>query len=354
LQRQFRHFEDGLRGILAGHFDVTHEIDTILESSPPGAETLKRLMPLLGGAQQLHHFFERIEHTADPAWLEPLEQSKFLAPPKPIRDESRGTAYWGWPAGRYLKRVATVPEAQEAVVRIAAEIETDNVRVHDDIGDIALALPPRLAAKLVPRLVKWLAKSYVDWSQLDDKLGALAARLAEGGERAGALELLRKLTGKPVRNHRGEPTSLEPYGLRGILRRDLPAIIGGLGLEGFTVVCKALDAELRSFGEDAEQDRSEVWRPAVERDGQSPGSMRDVLVEAVVRAGELCVANGTGTLPEIVERLEAHGPWIFRRIALHVIRALPTPPPDLVAPRLLDRTLFDRFITCREYRMLLQ
>lgn len=356
LERRFRRFEDGLRGILAGHFQVTQAIDEILATGPPGAETLARLMPLLGGAQQLHHFFERIE---DPAWLEPLARSGLLscAPAVVVHesDAGRSLRYPGWPAAKFLMRQAGHEAVQERVAEVANAVQdADNPWVHHDLAEIALRLQPRCAARLVRKLITCLETSDLSWSHLDDRLGALAAHLAGGGERSAALLLLRKLTGKPVRTPRGARATIDAYNLRRILRRDLPAIVGGLGLEVLSVVCRALDAEMRAWNEDQEHDRSEVWRPAVEGNGRFSYSTRDVLVSAVVQSGELCVATGAATLPEVVEQIEGHRRWIFRRIALYLLASTPDAPDEWLTARLLDRGLFDAFDRAREYRLLLQ
>lgn len=358
LERRFRHFEDGLRGILAGHFEVTKEIDAILDASPPGDATLQRLMPLLGGAEQLRHFFNRID---DPAWLEPLERQGFLAVPEPIRDESRGTtAHWWWPAGPYLIRMAAVPEAQEAVARIASKIETANVTIHDDLAAIALASPPRLAARLVKPLVRAL-RSESAMELFTKTIGELTERLALSGEHAAAKELLKGLVAvipdSTTKIHESWPatprTRVDHHSLSRIFERHLPGIVSGLGLDALRVLGHALSDALRlsDRGDPRESidDHSSIWRPALER--HADGDARDVLVTAVLHATEQLT---TTNAPAAIAYLRQRQWLVFQRIGMHVLARSAAPPQELVAAFALDRRLFDGSALCEEYGALLQ
>ncbi len=50
--------------------------------------------------------------------------------------------------------------------------------------------------------------------------------------------------------------------------------------------------------------------------------------------------------------LEARGWWIFRRIAIHLLRRFPAAAPDFVAARLTHRALFDEMAVSHEYALL--
>ena len=68
--------------------------------------------------------------------------------------------------------MAQIPDVQSLVLEITTRIPfTKNSRVHDDLADIATALPPELAAKLVPQMCKWI-ESPVQML-LPDKIGKL-------------------------------------------------------------------------------------------------------------------------------------------------------------------------------------
>src|SRR5215207_2844048 len=88
------------------------------------------------------YFFDQLR---SPDWIQPLfENGLFQNPPEPIR-EGDYIKFPFWPESQYLARVASL--APESVLEIALQIETDNVRVHEDIADAACAMTPHLAAQ---------------------------------------------------------------------------------------------------------------------------------------------------------------------------------------------------------------
>lgn len=366
LQRQFRHFEDGLRGITEGHFQVVRAIASIVEASPPSGETLERLMPLLGGAEQLRYFF-RHPRLEDPAWLLVLEAGGFFAqPPGPIIDQDKRTeTHVRWPASEYLVRMAAYAEARETLVRIARMIGSANTTIRDNLIELALRLPPPSAAVLVPVLMTSLRQTRWNWAPVE-KLGALTDALAGSGEVAAARRLLKGLVEvvpDPTTSGSGASglsptprTRVHWHHIERIVHTHLAGIIAGLGLEGLDILCQALAKAVRLSGraeiEEGVEDYSHIWRPRIEGGGNDDA--RDVLVTAVRVAVKQLVERDGANVQRVWDALERWRWHVFRRIELHALTELPALAPNLVAARLLDRTLFESFATCREYRMLLQ
>jgi len=57
--------------------------------------------------------------------------------------------------------MAAVAEVQEKVLDIAIQIgDTENIRVYEDLAEIALALPATLGVQLVPHIQRGLASPY--------------------------------------------------------------------------------------------------------------------------------------------------------------------------------------------------
>src|SRR6266516_490294 len=84
--------------------------------------------------------------------------------------------------------MAKLPEAHQWVSEIALAIPpTENVLVQEDLADIALSLPARIAVSFVGKAKQWIVSSYL--SLRSEKLGALIAHLARGGEGDVALDL---------------------------------------------------------------------------------------------------------------------------------------------------------------------
>ena len=95
-----------------------------------------------------YEFF--FDHLKTPAWIEPLwQEDMFCYPPKAVR-EGNYIRFPPWPESRYLARMAN--QASALVLKVLLKVpETDNVRVHEDMTDAALAMPPELAAKWVKK-----------------------------------------------------------------------------------------------------------------------------------------------------------------------------------------------------------
>jgi hypothetical protein len=155
----------------------------------PTPEQIDRTVALLAQREHHRHFFDLLEN---PEWLGPQEKKGFLkSPPPPIPDESRGAvAFPVWPESRYLARMSKL--APEKVAQILRTIpDTENLRVHDDLADAALAMPAELAAEFVPKVINWIQSPF--HALLPEKLGALFSRLASSGEVDSALELAKAI-----------------------------------------------------------------------------------------------------------------------------------------------------------------
>src|SRR5882724_2577828 len=124
----------------------------------PTPETVERaLTEIAKGFAQYSYFFD---HLNSPGWIEPLGKKGFFTDPPAPKAEENSVSYPYWPESRYLTRMANIPEAQEAVVNTVLKIpKTSNIRVHLDIVESALALPPQLSARLLPKTEEWFAIS---------------------------------------------------------------------------------------------------------------------------------------------------------------------------------------------------
>lgn len=313
-------------------------------------------MARLGHGEYHRYFFDRLEN---PEWIRPLKAKGFFSsPPKPVREESRGTiAFPPWPESRYLFRMAT--RAPEAVIEVVLEIpDTENVRVHEDLADIALALPAPFAAKLVPQAKTRIQTPYQ--LLLPEKLGALVSKLVQEGEAEGALDLARALLEvlpdpKPilVPEPRGH---FDSWHYEGILRKDLPQLVMKAGMPALTLVCDLLDVAVkfaqRGDEEKGSEDYSSIWRPAIEYGRGSWHGVTDILVSAVCDSARELVTQNLATTAHVVEALEKRRWQVFHRIALHVLRLFADRAPSLVAEKLREPARFDRSGILREYSLL--
>jgi hypothetical protein len=189
--RKFELFESVLGSLIRAFFASLDELDEILAASD--VIQVDRAVSLLARTGHYRYFFDKLN---DPRWISPLaEKGFFRHPPALIPVEGGQYVHIPqWPESRFLARIirSASEQEQEQLADIACAIpETENASVHQDLAEIALAVPPRLAVRLVPRAKKWVDKFTFFLVPL--KLGELAVHLARGGYFKEARDLVRHL-----------------------------------------------------------------------------------------------------------------------------------------------------------------
>ena len=355
FKKNFELFESTLLAIVRGvstFFDNTDELDAIIKESPT-PERVEAAIARMGHGEFHRYFFENLQ---SPEWIRPLAKKKFFSsPPPPIRDEDESTiTFTVWPESRYLFRMARLdPEAVvETVLRIP---ETENTRVHDDLVDIALALPGALAARLVPQAKGWIRTPF--GVVLPQKLGALVAKLVEEGEKTAALDLAGTLLEvfpdpKPVLVP--EPIGhVDAWHYERILRKNIAVLVAIVGLPALELLADLLAEALRLSQKEPDaddfEDYSFVWRPAIEHGRGFSRGVSDPLTSAVVDAALHLVTNDQASVADVVLALEKRKWTLFHRIALHVLRLFADRAPDLVLEKLQLPSQYDHSGTAREF-----
>ncbi|MEI9476456.1 MAG: hypothetical protein WCO26_07745 [Deltaproteobacteria bacterium] len=339
----------------------------------PTSEQVDRTVALLGYPEQYRYFFDRLEN---PEWIKPLKSKGFFSnPPKPKLDEVNGTiAFPPWPESRYLVRMASLKP--DVVLEIILQIlDTDNVSVHGDLADAALAMPGAMAAEWIKKEVRWIDVGKRLYFNLPDKLGALIKHLAKAGKVEQALTLTRSLLTvlpdpkdreKDKEDH-DETFRLSPepqarfdlwyYGQ--ILKKYIPNLVTAAGKKSLTLFCNLLETAInlsKRFPEKIfPEDYSYIWRPAIEEHEENLGlNLKDLLVSAVRDAVEQLAKNDPGMTQELVLQLENRDWRIFKRIALHLLKFHSEIAIDLVSDRLTNRLLFEEGTNNHEYVLLIE
>ena len=358
FRKNFEIFESTLLAIVRGvstFFDNTDELDAILkERATP--ERVEAAIARMGHGEFHRYFFENLE---SPEWIRPLSEKKFFSsPPAPGRDEEEGTIGFAiWPESRYLVRMAKLDP--ETVTEIALRIpETDNIRVHDDLSDIALALPGPLAAKLVPQAKGWTRARY--GVLFPQKIGALVTKLAEEGESTAALDLagaLLEVLPDPKPILVPEPIGhMDAWHYERILRKDIAVLVAVLGMPAFELLTSLLADAVRLNQKDPNvgdfEDYSFVSRPSIEHGRGFSRGVTDPLTSAVVDAATYLVTNSQAVVSDVVAVLEQRKWRLFHRIALHVLRLFGERVLDLVAQRLKNPASDDHSGSAREFWLL--
>jgi hypothetical protein len=300
----------------------------------PKPETVKRaLAEIQKGYAQYEYFFANLN---SPAWLEPLQHKGFFTkPPEPIRDGDY-VRLLIWPESRYLVRMAGIAEAQEKVLEIARTIpDSENSRVHDDIADIALSLPPRLAAKLVPQISRSTESPFK--LLLAEKLSNLIPQLADGGQPQAALDLSRVALAlgpdprsvgedKPARVREPRARFRDWYYAR-IVSKSLPALVAAAGLETLEVFCGLLDdaARLSVKEDEHDEDYFYIRQPAIEL-GTGRDDVPSVLLCATRDATVRAIVADTAKFDAAMKVFQQHKWASFRRLELHITRAVVVSP----------------------------
>ncbi len=321
----------------------------------PTADQVQRAIALLGHPERMRYFLEKLEN---PLWLEPLRDMGFFRyPPPPTRDEVRKTiGFPFWPRSKYLARAAREPEVQDLALTIALEIpRTENTRVYEDLADVALALPPRLAVRLAAEVPSWLSTGFL--LLLPGKLGELMSHLARGAEIEGSLELARRvLAVRPDPNApKGPPGEeefrwpLEPRGLvddyeyQQILKKHFSGVVKGAGVKALELLSSLLLDAIRLSQREPDrtfpEDYSYIWRPDIESSDHE--DLKEALVSATRDAAAQVLASAPDQIHAVVEVLEGKGWRIFHRLCLWSLAKSPGHAVDAVRERLTDKSLFE-------------
>jgi hypothetical protein len=355
-------FED----VFANYF---RELDRLLATPVPTAADVDTLRNKVPNTHATFAYF--FDHLAHPAWVVPLRKEGFFSnPPDPVPHEGGGRSFAFWPALRYLVRMAGVPRVQETVLEIATSIpHTENVRVHEDLADLALALSPALAAQLVPMAKEWTQSPY--HMLLPEKLGDLVSHLARAGLTDAARELASVLLDvqpdprAPMTTPDGEIWPLEAcahfdlWRYEQVLKKNLPDLIEAAGAPAFDTLGDILERAVRlsRSREEVEgpEDYSYIWRPSIADHSQNHvHTLRDALITAVRDAAEALGGRNPAYTIELVQNLLAR-PWrVFHRIALHLLRLFRDGTLSIAGDCLLDRERFDTLGLRPEYRLLLR
>jgi hypothetical protein len=246
------------------------------------------------------------------------------------------------------------------VLKIALAIpDTDNVRVHEDLLEIARQLPGEMAARLVRKEARWLRAYEGHLLSLPKAGGEVLAHLARQGESKAAFELARALlrirqADEPTGARRRAVASMSDYSYREIIQGAWPALVEADAPRAFGFLCDRLAEVIQvGFVEPADgHDLTYVWRSAIEDHAQNVGdSLLDALVDAV-RDCALDLAQTVSGLEVALDELRKRPAPLFRRTALHVVRERGS--ADLVAAALLDEDNADNTDVWHDYGELLR
>ncbi|MBL8747780.1 MAG: hypothetical protein JNK78_01370 [Planctomycetes bacterium] len=299
------------------------------------------------------YFFQRVHEHFDPRaheFLEPLRSEKFFEYLPQVVDDGERISHPPWPVGKFLASVAG--GAPETASKILASLpESPNRFVLQYSLEAALALPDDLLARWTRgRLRPWRrARAYFDLI-LAEKLGMVAARLLAGHPpiALGVASLLFS----PARSAASEADTedakarlrIDDYEAKRLIEAHLELAARIRPFATITFFAKQLERVLANHG-DAEHPfghPSSWWHPSIGDSSQNvyKHTPRVVYLNAVRDACMQAATEVPGSIAQVVALLVRRKPTVFKRIALHVLRA--HHEPQLVSQMVLDQaTMLD-------------
>ncbi|MCX7047282.1 MAG: hypothetical protein NTX50_17570 [Candidatus Sumerlaeota bacterium] len=307
-------------------FDLLNKIDEILHKRPNAKDFENHLRPLLAEEAALRYFYE---HISDPAWLDILAAAgEFSSLPKSEHN------IW-WPAECLKTMAKRAPEkVRDIIIKI---LPNCNSRIHNDIVEATRAMPPAVAASIVPYLIEWVHQT--QRLQFPDDDALLVIHLAEGQEIEAALTIAQALLAispslrKPgeeestaLGSRKGPQALMDSYWYANVIEKLVPVLPKCAGLRALELFCALLqDAAKAMMHQGPDNVMYELvwdWPPAIEPHEQNNihDSPKDLLVFAVRDISkELITEHGA----KVLEIVEFHEYLIFKRIGLHLRRIWP-------------------------------
>jgi len=342
-------------------FEKVDFLDKVIHDEKNLSKALEHIDEFLKDSTLYQYFFDKLDNRA---WIDPLKEKGFFkTPPKPVKQEGRGTLFPFWPESRFLARIVLIDKETASIVSsIVLEIpETENVRVHEDIIDIALSVPADLAVHFVEKAIKWVKSPYQ--IGLPEKIGTLASNLARGGQIDAGLDLAKALLTPKQEKESESDLSLEPqpyfdvWEYEQVIKNNIPDLIEIAGERAFILLCdvleNAIDQSSSPEQKKLREDSSFIWRPAIEDHEQNLGHrLNEILVSAVRDAAAQIAKRNTEQLTRIIDLLEARSWKVFSRIALYILYLFPIASKKLAEERLTNQQIFHDSHLLHEYSLL--
>lgn len=350
-QRPFDTVVRGLMVALQGKYAaLMQRVDQLAAMSDRAAAVKSFVKEIPGALPLLWHFFNQL-HTPD--WLPHLAKHNLVAGPVTPPEEDAGDALLlrQWPAGRYLLRMARMPDASTRAQVVAALRNVGTSR-HPDVQQMGMevlaALPTDDAAPLVDLAEAWLSREarFVMAQGPHD----LIKVLAQGGHGSAALRVARGLF--QVFDDGGRLGTL--FG-RHMYEHHLPDAVRALapawGVETVALLSDLLDQAVRisrKVGDDPPSDYTYYISGQISEHG-TKHDVIEGLVGGIVLTAKLSIEADASCTRDVVQQIKGHSPKIFVRLALHVLSLNPGAAADLAEAYLADGDLIEASWCRAEY-----
>lgn len=334
-----------------------HRIDEITSVRNPGKEEIKILKNKIpNNFVTQNYFFNKLKEKPS-VWLSLLERNKYFKyPPEPEYDSDKKLTYCLlWPASRYLAHVSSLKAFDPAeIFRVVKSIpRTKNTRVHLDLVDCTINLPPKYAREFVKDAEEWLNLS--DQHFFPKKLALLIIHLSEGEEIDKAIQLTKMLFKVNADSKKSSKTKLkipidpkarfETRVYEDELSRVIPVLVKKSGVRALECISglfeDALNIRNRSNKVKDYEDYPYMWCSTLSADIHRSRNILEILMVSVYKTAKELVSIDKEELVLVIKIMEQKQWNAFQRIALIIISEFPDLAPELTAEKLLDKKLFD-------------
>lgn len=324
----------------------------------PTHDQIERAISLINhNGANYEYFFSKL---ASPSWIAPLYDKGFFRNPPPAEPGPNSISYPLWLESRYLVRMAGEPKTQKLLANICVGIaKTTNVRVIENILDIACRLPGTLARQFEKFIPHWLASQHP--IGIPDKTWALVTHLIEQGEIGSGQRIAKLLVDASVPSlelEQGQSVNQQTAGLESLDWLDHARESGvfitpahSLGQPFLSTLCSALDRTLTAeLGPTRvpPEDYSYIWRPILD-DVARGSEPRDSLSLAVFQLARTLAGEESVTLESVLSSLSKYRWDIVHRIQLRMIADAPELARGVLADYLADESTFSRYSVQQEY-----
>lgn len=339
----------------ANYSVVFRALDSLLSKPAPGAGDVDWLVRRVPNTPLTHSYFlDRLEHSG---WLAPLMPTGILTRVSQLdRNEEEGTVgFPPWPARAYLLRMAQTGDrvVQEQVLAALRSLPTiDNTRIHADVAEIAVALPPDLAREVVGYVDQGLREPY--HLLLPHRAGPLIVYLANAGL-LGEAERLTRTMFEVVPESSDKRARIADVSFHHELEPIADALVAAdpwRAARLFADLLEVFIAARRGGGEDNRHSHSYMAWPSLGR-GHRLSDSQDHLLSALLKAAVAAAERDPSRLTELVAMLEARTWLIFARVALYILTVAENPPAEIVDAWATNPAFLDELEVKAEYDALL-
>jgi hypothetical protein len=298
----------------------------IIETQAERDEHVPELIRLVrANRPNYDHFFLTI---SSPVWLTILEDNQLMSHiDEPVPTDDGGYMLLSWVPGQYYEKIASAEPERVAEI-IASLPKTENVRVHEQLIDIAKKMPVIQSATIIPSLSEWLKGRFSNRTGLlPFKIGEYLNTLTSQNAYKEAVDVFLALFElQPPHEKdiyfRHPETLTSDHSYQTILDDTLPGLMQLNPKGTITLLCNLLDSGLvieRETGTEKDgiiQDLSTIWRPDI-RFKQYDHEPNDILVTQIYKR-ILEYAKSPEEKLSVIDILTSYKYEIFHRLAATV------------------------------------